>query len=438
MPRKKQELPKMPRGQGSFSWENDEHTKIRFQKSYKTKADGKTYRLTVIGSTVNECFEAMDRKQEEKEKQVLKEEQEYVESMDSPIATLDNAMREWLKLTKYRSRKATAYDRNEVTLEQQIARHRLGKTRICDIKSKDIIKHLNYLQYEVKRHGGKTGYSFSTVKKTYDLLNQFFAYYYSSDMNSNPMNLVDPPKKESNVGELSLEEAEEVVMEDVVLSDEEIETFRRFTFREPLSGSVGRSKHGVALFFIMMTCLRVGEAVTVTWADIDLDNKLMRINKTTSRVKNRTGDGKGKTRLIITKPKTANAVRNVALSDSAVEALLLIKKRSGYTGENDFVLSTDTGERLTEQQLYSTLKGVLKGAKLNTPAREKTFGVHYLRHTGISYYLRHGIPVELVSRMAGHSGVDITLKTYYHIISDQNSQLLDLMNGISGAKKGES
>lgn len=417
-------LPKLPYGQGTFSWDN---TKIKFQKNYKCEADGKTYRLAVRGTSVNECYTLMRTKEREKERAVITKVQDAV---DAPTALLATAMQQWLEETKSRTRKATAYDRNEVTLQQQIVGYQIGKTQIRFIQSKDIVSHLRYLYYEAPRPNGKHGYSYSTVKKTYDLLNQFFSFYYAKDLNNNPMNLVPVPEKKQDVGEISLDDAHDVVMADIVLSDEEISRFKQFVLQEPLAGSVGRSKHGVALFFIMMTCLRVGEAVTVTWGDIDLAKKMMRINKTTSRVKNRTGNSSGKTRLIITKPKTANAVRNVTLSDEVIEALTVIKGRSKYVKPNDFVLATDTGARITETQLYNTLKGVLKGAKLSNPARDKVFGVHYLRHTGISYYLRHGIPVELVSKMAGHSGVDITLRTYYHVINDQNVKLLEMINGI--------
>lgn len=34
-----------------------------------------------------------------------------------------------------------------------------------------------------------TKYSYSTTKKTYELLNQFFKYYYSSDINNNPSDI---------------------------------------------------------------------------------------------------------------------------------------------------------------------------------------------------------------------------------------------------------
>ena len=417
----KKELPKLPYGQGTFIWEDSEQSKIRFTRSYKAEYDGSVHRLTVRGKSVQECYALMKKKEKEKEIALKREDQE---SATSDVAALGNAMLDWLKQTKYKKQKDTAYDRNERTIINQIKAYSFGKKQVRQITSRDISEHLNYLQFS-------RSYSYSTVKKTYDILRQYFKYYYIDNMNANPMNRVTPPKRQEEVGEISLDDlGDQTPLEDAVLSDDEIERFREFVFQPPKNGSTGRSKYGVALYFIMVTCLRVGEAVTVTWEDIDLAGKTMLINKTTSRVVDRSKNASRKTKLIITRPKTANGIRTVMLSDHAITALEKIKETSGFTAPKDFVLSADTGKRVTGIYLLRILKGVLKGAKLNTALRDKVFGVHYLRHSGISYYLRHGVPVELVSKMAGHSSIDITTRIYYHIIKDQNQSMLDFMNQI--------
>lgn len=424
MARSSSDLPKLPRGEGSFQWMNDAHTMLRYFKVYKPKSGLQSVRLTVTAPTVAECMELMRRKEREIEDNLIYDNQD---DLDSPVVFLAKAMLDWLKLTKYNSRKATAYDREERTIQKQIAAYPIGKKKVVEVTAWDITKHLNYLQSDAQK--GK-GYSYSTVKKVYEALNQFFKYYYSKNLNDNPMNQVPAPENKKNVGEISLDDKEDgALLEDVVLSDSEIETFRQFVFQEPRVGVAGRTRHGVALYFMILTCLRGGEAITLTWDDIDFEKKTLRVNKTTSRVINRQ-DGESKTRLIITKPKTAKAVRTVPLNDNAIQALLEIRARSSYTSPKDFVISTDTGERVTIQNLRKYLKGVLKAAGLNNAAREKHFGVHYLRHTGISYYLRHGVPVDLVSRMVGHANVAITTQTYYHIVKDQEEQLLNAIQGL--------
>lgn len=59
-------LPKLPYGQGSFSWANEEHTNIKFQKLYTNKFDKsdkpRKKRLIVYGRSISECYERMSER----------------------------------------------------------------------------------------------------------------------------------------------------------------------------------------------------------------------------------------------------------------------------------------------------------------------------------------------------------------------------------------
>ena len=410
---RKQKLPILGKGQGTFDWVDDTHTMMRYRKVYTAPGTLYSKRLSVRGMTPNECYTKMREKE-------LEFEQEALLNVENPNLSLADAMKVWLK-KKQKRVKASTYDRNERTLENQIEGYRLGEVRTIDISARMLQQHLDHLMFDKE-------YSVSTVKKTYELLSSYFKDFYEGDLNANPMLRVHMPERVRYVGEITEDEAAEVgTLEDIVLTDDEIKRFKEFVWQEPLNGSVGRSKYGVALYFIMMTCIRAGEACALTWNDVDIKGKNLRINKSVARVKERSKKGVAKTKMILTTPKTAQSTRVVRLSAEAIEALELHRTR---VVECEYVIPTDNCKRVTEQRLYQALKGVLKGAKLNTPAREKAFGVHYLRHTGISYYLRHGVPVELVSKMAGHASIDITLKRYYHIINDQQDKLLEMMNGI--------
>ena len=114
------------------------------------------------------------------------------------------------------------------------------------------------------------------------------------------MNKVDRPQPTRNVGELSADDlTTEAALPDIVLSDDEIRRFKAQVFEEPRHGSRGHSRYGVAFYFIMMTCLRFGEAAALTWRDVNFEKREIIINKTASRVKDRTGSAQ-KTRRIIT------------------------------------------------------------------------------------------------------------------------------------------
>lgn len=415
-------LPPLPRGEGTFSWYNEEQGVLRLQKNFWIPHTQTKVRLSVNGKTASECLSKMrDKERDATNKFKL--------DLDDPSVLVSDGMEQWLQQEKLNRRKATTYDRNECTLKNQIIPYPIGQMKSALVTPRDIKKHLDYLQFTAR--DGK-GYSTSVMKKTYELLDQYFGFIYRENIGANPMNAVPRPEPKKNIGEISEEEAEAVAdLEDIILNDAEIKAFRDFVMQSPQPGVVGRSRYSPALYFIMMTCVRVGEACALTWGDIDVEAKNMRINKAVSRVVDRSGKKSSKTKIILTAPKSEQSNRVVRLSDDAIASLLFYKEFCKFTDPKDYVLSTDTGNRASEQHLYKCVKGVLKGAGLSTPARDRSFGVHYLRHTGISFYLRHGIPVELVSKMAGHASIDITLKRYYHIIHDQQDQLLDMMNNIS-------
>lgn len=416
------ELPKLPYGQGSFSWANKEHTNIKFQRLYDLPdSPSKKVRLIVYGRSVNECFSKMA----DKEKSVRLPSK----GIQGDKAILSNMMLRWLFVAKSKKNKANSIDRDECTIKNQIESYDIGNMAVDEIEPKDIKDHIHYLQYE---HNNGKGYSFSTVKKTFEILDQFFAYYYRKNQNGNPMNGIDRPTRRKEIGEITLEDADSPEeIKDLVLSDDEIKLFKAACYQPPAIGKCGGTKYGVALYFIMVTFLRVGEATTLTWGDVDYDRKILKVTKAVSRVKDRNEKAKKKTKIILTKPKTKKSIREVVLTDEALEALDYIKANSKHTEQTDYILSTDKGTRVLEQNLLSGLKGKLKSCGLNPDGRRDKFGIHYLRHTGISYYLRHGISVDIISQMAGHASTAITTQTYYHVIKSQKEEALRMMNTIS-------
>ena len=45
----------------------------------------------------------------------------------------------------------------------------------------------------------------------------------------------------------------------------------------------------------------------------------------------------------------------------------------------------------------------------------KNISIHGLRHTGISYWIRHGVDIASISRTAGHTDISTTTRIYYNI-----------------------
>lgn len=68
--------------------------------------------------------------------------------------------------------------------------------------------------------------------------------------------------------------------------------------------------------------LRIGEVCGLKWEDIDFDNKLIIIRRTVQRVYL----GKGRTKVIITAPKTRKSLRKIPISKVLLKKLIPISK----------------------------------------------------------------------------------------------------------------
>ena len=121
----------------------------------------------------------------------------------------------------------------------------------------------------------------------------------------------------------------------------------------------------------------------------------------------------------------------IKLCPEALDALknhwrLLRTKRIDVLDGNDeiapdtYIFSTVHGHPFASQNLNTLLKSALKRAGI-----DKHVTVHGLRHTGISYFLRHGEDIKAVSAQAGHSNVTTTADRYYNLVSDQVDKLYE-------------
>lgn len=93
----------------------------------------------------------------------------------------------------------------------------------------------------------------------------------------------------------------------------------------------------------------------------------------------------------------------------------------------NYVFETTNGTFATPANLYNNIKSIYKRANIDS----KKVGLHKLRHTGISYYIRHGVPIEVISKMAGHSSIVVTSNIYYNLVDKQFKDAINIMNNLS-------
>ena len=176
------------------------------------------------------------------------------------------------------------------------------------------------------------------------------------------------------------------------------------------------------LFFetLFYTGIRKGELLCLTWNDIDLDKKTIRINKTLYKIHRNTP----------TTNKT-NQIREIYLNDTFVQELAIYKRlvmsykdfsNNWYVFGNTLTLSTTTIER--KKHHYFELSGV------------REISIHEFRHSHVSnmvqLYLKSGNTDStkffiMMSQRLGHT-IPVMQKTYMHLFPNTQDDLVDMMN----------
>jgi integrase len=180
---------------------------------------------------------------------------------DESIKKLKDSMQNWLQVFKFPSVEQTTYDRSECSAKNQIY-PLIGEKAVGDITAADIKSVLNYWMSK--------DYAYTTVKKAYVVLNEYFRYLYQEELiPKNPMANVEMIKKSnflSAQNKENLPECETVT----IFAPDEIEKFKAEAFT---TFSNGKRKYQQAAAYILMlnTGLRTGELPGLLNSDKNLD-----------------------------------------------------------------------------------------------------------------------------------------------------------------------
>ena len=183
----------------------------------------------------------------------------------------------------------------------------------------------------------------------------------------------------------------------------------------------------MGILLTLYSGLRIGELCALKWSDIDLKKNILSVNKTIQRIYLK---DVGKSKMIISSPKTKNANRVIPLNSEFASLLKQFK-----TDNNNYFLSNDTVwmEPRSFRKYYYDMIQELGISNI-------TF--HSLRHTFASNCIRLGVDYKTVSELLGHSSVNITLNIYVHSQMSQKKKCINLIykenNNINYLEKNNS
>jgi integrase len=162
---------------------------------------------------------------------------------------------------------------------------------------------------------------------------------------------------------------------------------------------------------LVLTGMRLSEAVGLRWQDVDLEAGVIRVVRTLRWVGGRWVEGE---------PKTAAGRRQIPIPAELVSLLkehrvaqLEARLRAGAGWSTEFgelVFPTRTGRPVLPGNLRVALARLCRAAGLE-PIR-----VHDLRHTHATLLLAEGVNPRVVQERLGHSTVTMTLGLYSHVL----------------------
>lgn len=182
--------------------------------------------------------------------------------------------------------------------------------------------------------------------------------------------------------------------------------------------------HQTMIKMFLYSGLRRGEMCGLEWGDIDFENHLITVRRSSQYV-----SGKG----IFTKEtKTETSDRTIKLPSQAFEVLkeyrLWQKQERLKMGDrweaSDRIFTQDDGKPIHPD----TITGWFREFIANTDLPQIT--VHSLRHTNITLLIAAGVPLRTVSYRAGHAQTSTTENIYAHAIRTADEMAADALDDI--------
>ncbi|MBU6447088.1 MAG: site-specific integrase, partial [Verrucomicrobia bacterium] len=181
------------------------------------------------------------------------------------------------------------------------------------------------------------------------------------------------------------------------------------------------------------TGMREAELLGLRWQDIDFAQGIIRVRQEVYRVERH---------FVCKAPKSATSKRDLPLVPEV--AIDLQKWRIEQSEEkrlagdawkelfDDLVFLSPLGTPIAYDNILRQFRQVIRSAGLNMSLR-----VHDMRHTFATLLLEQGVHVLIVSRLLGHSSVNITLRVYGHVTLRMSDQARVQINQIFGSQDTE-
>ncbi|MFP7295816.1 tyrosine-type recombinase/integrase [Neobacillus niacini] len=244
------------------------------------------------------------------------------------------------------------------------------------------------------------GYASDSVRKIHAVIRNTLEYA-SEDLKLIPINpakkIVLPKKKSST--------------EITVWNEDQLKAFL----------GVAKHERTYNIFVLaIFTGMRQGELLGLSWKDVDLDGRTLKVTQTL----------KGDAKEIMKGAKSKTSIRTIPLNEFSINALkeqkrLQEKEKNeigiAYNQEN-LVFCSEVGTPIHRSNLRRVYNRLIKEA--NVPK----IRFHDLRHSHATYLLSKGVNIKVISERLGHSDIKITLNTYSHVGESMQKEVIEKLD----------
>jgi integrase len=175
----------------------------------------------------------------------------------------------------------------------------------------------------------------------------------------------------------------------------------------------------------MATGCRRGEILALTWSDLDVKNRCIKITKQLET----TASGGIRVK---PSPKSDAGVRTVVIGRRALARLNRFKRlQQGMVADmaelwmdNNLICPDDSGDYRNPDTVSSSFRDWAKAAGV------RSLGLHAIRHTEISFLAERGCDIHTNKKRSGHSTIVVTGDYYIHMPTRTDRRAADMLDDL--------
>lgn len=317
--------------------------------------------------------------------------------------TVDKWFDEWIEIYKKPNVKNSTIELKLRYYNLYIQKH-IGKKYVADVMPKDIQKIFNEMS--------DNGYSNCTMTGVKAIMSEMFTQAYKEKLTKeNPVEFTTVAKGRPR-------------QKHPALTKQEQEIFAEYA----------KKYSGIYYDYYMValcTGMRRGEVMALRWEDIDFKNKVIHVTGTLSRSLS--------DKLYRTVPKTTTSTRDIPMLESIYVLLkahrrnqLQMKLTAGQKwkpieGLEDLVFLGEKGTPRDGRNIARNITDIIKLIR-EDGYNIKNFSFHSFRHTFATRAIEGGMNPQTLKTILGHSGIEMTLDIYAHVMEDTKKEEMKLIS----------